>query len=138
MDWCCFSMIGVIMRKVFLIFGFMLLVGCQSAAQFERNMLTWRGQSIDAMVQQWGYPQGELTSPDGNRVYVYLSSGSYNVPQTTTYNTTSNLIGNTIYSNTYATTDGGYTLHFSCSVYVEFGADKIIKNVTWRGNNCVA
>lgn len=48
------------MRKVFLIFGFMLLVGCQSAAQFERNMLTWRGQSIDAMVQQWGYPQGSL------------------------------------------------------------------------------
>ncbi|MEM0873691.1 hypothetical protein J4V99_25870, partial [Escherichia coli] len=70
--------------------------------------------------------------------YVYSSSGSYNVPQTTTYNTTSNIIGNTIYSITYATTDGGYTFHFSCSVYVEFGADKIIKNVTWRGNNCVA
>jgi outer membrane protein assembly factor BamE (lipoprotein component of BamABCDE complex) len=115
-----------------------LLSGCQTSAQFERNMLGWRGQTIDAMVQQWGYPGGEISSPDGNRVYVYSNSGTYNVPQTTTYDTTSNVIGNTVYSSTYATTDGGYSINFSCTIYVEFGSDKIIKKVSWRGNNCVA
>jgi len=126
------------MKKLILALGIMFLVGCQTAAQFERNMITWRGQPIDSLIQQWGYPNGELTSPDGNQVYVYSNSGSYNVPQTTTYNTTSNVIGNTVYSNTYATTDGGYSINFSCTIYVEFGKDKVIKNVSWRGNNCVA
>ncbi|WP_368974079.1 hypothetical protein [Citrobacter freundii] len=82
------------MKKLILALGIMFLVGCQTAAQFERNMITWRGQPIGSLIQQWGYPNGELTSPDGNKVYVYSSSGSYNVPQTTTYNTTSNVIGN--------------------------------------------
>ncbi|HBX5650709.1 hypothetical protein [Klebsiella pneumoniae] len=126
------------LRGLAVIFIAMVLSGCQTSAQFERNMLSWRGQTIDSMVQQWGYPTGELTSPDGNRVYVYSNSGTYNVPQTTTYNTTSNVVGNTVYSNTYATTDGGYSINFSCTIYVEFGSDKIIKNVSWRGNNCVA
>lgn len=126
------------MKKILLGLCVFLLAGCQTAAQFERNMSSWRGQNIDMLIQQWGYPAGELTSPDGNRVYVYSNSGSYTVPQTTTYNTTSNVIGNTVYSNTYATTDGGYSINFSCNIYFEFGADKIIKNVSWRGNNCVA
>ena len=126
------------MRKLLLVLGLIFLSGCQSSAQFERNMQSWRGQPIDSMVQQWGYPAGELTSPDGNRVYVYSNSGTYNVPQTTTYNTTSNVIGNTVYSNTYSTTDGGYSINFSCTIYVEFGSDKIIKNISWRGNNCAA
>lgn len=127
-------MVRVILVMMVTIF----LAGCQSAAQFEHNMLTWKGQPIDSMIQEWGYPNSELTSPDGNQVYVYSNSGSYNVPQTTTYNTTSNMIGNTVYSNTYATTDGGYSINFSCAIYVEFGKDKVIRNISWRGNNCVA
>lgn len=126
------------MKKILLVLAVVILSGCQTAAQFERNMITWRGQPIDSLIQQWGYPNGELTSPDGNQVYVYSNNGSYNVPQTTTYNTTSNVIGNTVYSNTYATTNGGYSISFSCTIYVEFGKDKVIKNVSWRGNNCVA
>ncbi|HFR1257979.1 TPA: hypothetical protein ACHXNX_000072 [Shigella dysenteriae] len=126
------------MKKLILALGIMFLVGCQTAAQFEHNMNSWRGQPIDSLIQQWGYPNGELTSPDGNQVYVYSNSGLYNVPQTTTYNTTSNVIGNTVYSNTYATTDGGYSIKFSCTIYVEFGKDKVIKDISWRGNNCVA
>lgn len=126
------------MKKILLAFAVMFLAGCQTGAQFARNMDSWKGKSIDSMVSQWGYPKGEITSPDGNRVYIYSNGGTYNVPQTTTYNTTSNVIGNTVYSNTYATTDGGYSINFNCTIYVEFGKDKVIKNVSWRGNNCVA
>lgn len=126
------------MNKLLLLFMMFVLSGCQSSAQFGRNMDSWMGKSIDSLVSQWGYPRSELTSPDGNRIYVYSNSGSYNVPPTTTYNTTSNVIGNTVYSNTYSTTDGGYSIQFSCTIYVEFDKEKTIKNVRWTGNNCVA
>ncbi|MCR5957564.1 hypothetical protein, partial [Salmonella enterica] len=96
------------MKKLILALGIMLLVGCQTAAQFERNMITWRGQPIQSMIQQWGYPDGELTSPDGNKVYVYGNSGSIYIPQSTTYNTNANIIGNSVYSTTNSYSTGGY------------------------------
>ncbi|EBF2731249.1 hypothetical protein EF537_11780 [Salmonella enterica subsp. enterica serovar Heidelberg] len=126
------------MKKLILALGIMLLVGCQTAAQFERNMITWRGQPIQSMIQQWGYPDGELTSPDGNKVYVYGNSGSIYIPHSTTYNTNANIIGNSVYSTTNSYSTGGYSVNVSCTIYVEFGEDKVIKNVSWRGNNCVA
>ncbi|HFL4434546.1 TPA: hypothetical protein ACG31P_002096 [Escherichia coli] len=126
------------MKKLILALGIMLLVGCQTAAQFERNMITWRGQPIQSMIQQWGYPDGELTSPDGNKVYVYGNSGSIYIPQSTTYNTNANIIGNSVYSTTNSYSTGGYSVNVSCTIYVEFGEDKVIKNVSWRGNNCIA
>ncbi|MFL62693.1 hypothetical protein EBN78_01030 [Salmonella enterica] len=126
------------MKKLILALGIMLLVGCQTAAQFERNMITWRGQPIQSMIQQWGYPDGELTSPDGNKVYVYGNSGSIYIPQSTTYNTNANIIGNSVYSTTNSYSTGGYSVNVSCTIYVEFGEDKVIKNISWRGNNCVA
>ena len=126
------------MKKILLAFVILLLAGCQTSAQFEQNMMSWKGLSIDSMVQEWGYPNGELKSPDGNRVYVYSNAGSYYVPQSTNYNTTSNVVGNSVYSNTYATSTGGYSIEYSCAIYVVFGDDKVIKNITWRGNNCVA
>ncbi|HHA2019588.1 TPA: hypothetical protein ACOEGN_003165 [Enterobacter kobei] len=126
------------MKKILLIMAVIILSGCQTAAQFERNMLTWKGQPINSLIQQWGYPNGELTSPDGNKVYVYDNSGSVYIPQTTTYNTNSNLIGNSLYSTTNAYSTGGYSVNMRCTIYVEFGDDKVIKNVSWRGNNCVA
>lgn len=126
------------MKKILLVIGIILLAGCQTSAQFERNMITWKGQSVNSLIQQFGYPAGELTSPDGNRVYVYSNSGSFIVPQTTTYNTNANLIGNSLYSTTNAYTTGGYAVQFECTVYFEFDKNKIITNVSWRGNNCVA
>lgn len=126
------------MKKLILALGIILLVGCQTAAQFERNMITWRGLPIQSMIQQWGYPDGELTSPDGNKVYVYGNSGSIYIPKSTTYNTNANIIGNSVYSTTNSYSTGGYSVNVSCTIYVEFGEDKVIKNVSWRGNNCVA
>lgn len=127
-------MVKVILVSIVTLF----LVGCQSASNFERNMITWRGQPIQSMIQQWGYPDSELTSPDGNKVYVYGNSGSIYIPQNTTYNTNANIIGNSVYSTTNAYSNGGYSVNVSCTIYVEFGEDKVIKNVSWRGNNCVA
>lgn len=126
------------MKKIILLLFVCILSGCQTAAQFDRNMLTWKGLPIDKMINQWGYPNSELTSPDGNKVYVYVNTGSFVVPQTTTYNTNANLIGNSVYSTTTGYTTGGYAVNLTCIIYVEFGNDKIIKNITSRGNNCVA
>ena len=126
------------MKKILLVLAVVILSGCQTAAQFERNMLTWRGQPITSLIQQWGYPNGELTSPEGNKVYVYGNSSSVYVPQTTTYNTNANVIGNSVFSTTNGYSTGGYSINMNCTIYVEFGEDKVIKNVSWRGNNCVA
>lgn len=126
------------MKKIILCLLVFALAGCQSAAKFQQTMLSWKGQPISSLTSSWGYPNGELTSPDGNKVYVYSHSGSYVVPQTTNYYGNSNLIGNSVYSTGSAYTTGGYAVSLSCTVYVEFGEDKIIKNISWRGNNCVA
>ncbi|WP_241723073.1 hypothetical protein [Raoultella sp. HC6] len=126
------------MNKIILLAIALAVSGCQSAAKFKENMASWKGQSIDAMIENWGYPNGELTSPDGNRVYVYSKSGFLTIPETTTYNTNAYSVGNSVHATTNAYTTGGYSVDLACTVFVEFGADKIIKNISWRGNNCVS
>ncbi|WP_210526301.1 hypothetical protein [Pantoea ananatis] len=115
-----------------------LLTGCQTQANFKRNMDTWVGKDAQGLVDQWGYPAGTMKAPNGNDVYVYQNSGNYYVPPTTTYNTTANIYGNSLYSTTTANTSGGYNISFTCTVYFEVNSLKKIERVSWQGNNCVA
>jgi outer membrane lipoprotein-sorting protein len=126
------------MRIMTLLCFVFFISGCQTTEQFKENMMSWKGKSIDAMIDNWGYPNGELTSPDGNRVYVYSKSGSLVIPQKTTYNTNAYAVGNSLHATTNAYTTGGYNVDLTCTVFVEFDSGKIIKNITWRGNNCVS
>ncbi len=126
------------MKKVIMTFFIVLtLAGCQTAANFQKAMDSWMGGNINDMVDQYGYPDGELTAPSGNKVYVYSSSGTYVTPTQTTYNTYGNYGGGYYNSTTNALTTGGIPISLACTVYVEFNDENIIQNINWKGNNCV-
>lgn len=111
-----------------------LLSGCATSAKYNAILDTWMGHDVNELVNSWGYPQNSFKAPNGNTVYVYGSSGSYTMPTQT--NTTYNVVGNTVYGNSYTT--GGQTLNFWCRTFFEVNDQNIIVNWRWEGNNCKA
>lgn len=111
-----------------------LLSGCATSAKYNAILDTWMWHDVNELVNSWGYPQNSFKAPNGNTVYVYGSSGSYTMPTQT--NTTYNVVGNTVYGNSYTT--GGQTLNFWCRTFFEVNDQNIIVNWRWEGNNCKA
>lgn len=126
------------MSKIVILIMVFILAGCQTAGKFKKNMDTWIGADAQSLVNQMGYPATTMKAPNGNEVYVYNNSGNLYVPPTTTYNTTGNIYGNSLYSTTNATTSGGYSINLSCTIYFEINDLKKVERVMWKGNNCVA
>lgn len=126
------------MRRLFLIAFVFILAGCQTEAKFKQSMNSWIGSDAQALVNQWGYPASTMTAPNGNEVYVYANNGSVYIPQTTTYNTTANAYGNSMYATTTGYSSGGYNINMSCTIYVEVNQAKKVEHISWRGNHCVS
>ena len=120
----------VIILAIFLV----ILTGCATSAKYNAILDSWMGKDVNNLVNSWGYPQNSFKAPNGNTVYVYGHSGSYTMPTQT--NTTHNVVGNTVYSNSQTT--GGQTLNFWCRTFIEANEQNIIVNWRWEGNNCVA
>ncbi len=110
------------------------LAGCATTGKYEEILNSWVGADVNQLVNSWGYPDGSFEAPNGNKVYVYGSSGSYRMPTQT--NTTYNVIGNTVYGNSVTT--GGQTLNFWCKTYFEVNESNRIVTWRWEGNNCKA
>lgn len=108
------------------------LAGCMGTASYEKKLDAWMGQSIDYLVNSWGYYNNSFEAPNGNTVYVWERSSSYTMP--TQSNTTSSLIGNTIYSNT--STSGGNVLNYSCRTFFEVDEEGILVSWQFQGNDC--
>lgn len=126
------------MKKLIVISLLFLLAGCQTEAKFKQSMNSWIGSDAQSLVNQWGYPASTMTAPNGNEVYVYSNSGSAYIPQTTTYNTTANAYGNSVYATTTGYSSGGYNITYSCTIFVEVNSAKKVEHILWKGNNCVA
>jgi hypothetical protein len=122
------------LRNIVFIILVVLISACATTAKYEAILNTWVGHDVNELVNSWGYPQNSFKAPNGNTVYVYGSSGSYTMPTQT--NTTHNVIGNTVYSN--STTTGGQTLNFWCRTYFEVDDSNKIVTWRWEGNRCTA
>lgn len=125
-------------RLIILFVSILFISGCQSQANFVNVVNSWKGQPIEAMINDWGYPDSTMKAPNGNEVYIYHHSSSFAVPQTSTATTSANVYGNTLYGTTNTSTSGGYTVDLNCSIFVEISESKVIERITWKGNNCVA
>jgi hypothetical protein len=112
------------------------LAGCATTAKYEATLNTWVGSSAQALVASWGYPQSQMTAPDGNLAYVYDRQGSIVLPTSTYTNATVSSYGNTAYGNAYSTTYGGGTLRMECQTVFEIGPDQRIVSWHWQGNAC--
>lgn len=124
------------MKLRVLIIGIVMLAlaGCATSAKYNAVLDTWMGHDINELVQSWGYPINSFKAPNGNTVYVYGNSSSYTMPTQT--NTTYNVVGNTVYGNSYTT--GGQTLNYWCNTFFEVDEGNVIINWRWEGNRCVA
>lgn len=121
-------------KKLIMPIFLILICGCASTKNYEMKLDSWLGHSANELVSSWGYPQSSLVAPNGNTVYIYGNSGSYGMPSQT--NSTYNVVGNTIYGNSYTT--GGQTINFWCRTFFEVNESKKIISWKWEGNNCIS
>lgn len=121
-------------KTIFLITISLLLNSCATTAGYEKILKSWVGSNINDCIKANGYPDNSFTAPNGNKVYVYRSAGSFTMPMQT--HTTYNVYGNAVYGNSYTT--GGETIYLSCQTYLEVNKKNIITSWQWKGNNCVA
>ena len=117
-------------KRSLLLVSLAALCGCATTANYKKAVNSWVGVDMDILVNSWGYPTRTFAAPNGNTVYEYLKSDSYNTPTYTSYNyDTASKTGN-------ATTYGGETITVYCRTFFETNASKKIVKATFEGNGC--
>lgn len=98
---------------------------------YDQVVSTWVGQSVDTLVNQWGYPTRSFQSPSGNMVYAYERSASYT---SAPYQMPSYIYGSSI---SHGITVAGNTATIFCNTYFEVDDEsKTIVRTRWDGNHC--
>lgn len=109
---------------------FVFLCGCATAANYRKAVNTWVGVDIAVLGESWGYPAKTFTAPNGNTVYLYSTSDTYQTPRYTSYTY------NPETRSGYAYEYGGETIKFYCKTFFEVNASKKIVKATFEGNAC--
>lgn len=120
------------MKKCVFIAALAALCGCATTANYRKAVDSWVGADAQRLVDSWGYPARTFDAPNGNTVYEYASSETYQTSRFTTY--TYNPRTNSGYASTY----GGDTLSFYCKTYFEINAAKKVVKASFKGNSCKA
>lgn len=121
-----------------------LMSGCAlfpSSEKYQVKVDLWKGASVNALIEHWGYPNKIIHSPGGNKVYVYHyhNKGKYPSeyhPSSTTVVT--NKHGSTYVSNTGGYYSGGGSYNLQCTTWFEISKHKKVKSISFRGNDCVS
>lgn len=111
------------------------VAGCATEAKYKTALNTWPGRPAQDLVNSWGYPDSQMTAPNGNTVYVYNRSSSIVMPTTTTTNAQATSYGHSAYGTATSTTYGGQTINMSCSTYFEI-ANATVVSWHYQGNAC--
>ena len=106
--------------------------GCATAVNYKKAVTSWVGADADALVRTWGYPAKTFEAPNGNTVYEYSNSETYQTSRFTSYQY------NPQTGAGYATTYGGDTLNFYCRTYFEVNKEKRVAAASFKGNSCKA
>ena len=108
------------------------VVACATEGKYKAILNTWVGFSEVDLIRKWGAPVNSYESGD-RKFIVYSSSRNVVLPGTNpTY--TTNVIGNTAYTNTYGGTPAR-NISMSCETTFEL-KNKTIVSWSFRGNNC--
>lgn len=109
-----------------------MFCGCATTANYRRTVNSWVGADAEALVKTWGYPAKTFEAPNGNTVYEYASSETYQTSRFTSYHYDPRT------GNGYATTYGGDTLNLYCATYFEVNRVKKVVRASFKGNSCKA
>ena len=106
--------------------------GCVTKAEHEDKLSNWIGFSESSLVESWGPPNG-FYETGKKRFLTWSQSGTAIIPGTQPYYTT-NIIGNTAYTQAYGGTSP-MAINLNCDVTMIIESDTV---VSWRyqGNNC--
>lgn len=113
----------------------LLLAGCATEARYRRQLDGWIGAPAETLVQRWGYPNGQVTAPDGHIEYIYTRRNTFMSPPTSTTN--AGIKGMDYLPSTATTRSGSYVLT-SCTTYFELSPDRHIIGTRFEGKGCVA
>ncbi|WP_416897006.1 MAG: hypothetical protein ACMVY4_16055 [Minwuia sp.] len=105
------------------------LVGC-STASMDAAMSTWKGQSLDAAVAQWGYPDSE-SEIAGRHLYLWGHTTTVALPTTST--STALVNGQLVTVETQKTTP----VSSQCTRILEVNENDTIVGYDYRGDCCV-
>lgn len=110
----------------FVVIFSLFFVSCvhRSENSFRKKFKSWEGRSEEELVQSFGYPSQHHTSPEGHRVYEYVSSRTYIEDSWPFHHYRHRFSRRQVYS-------------YFCVVWFELHHKKVQK-VTWRGNDCLA
>lgn len=121
------------MKKHILFFAALVVFcGCATAANYKKVVSSWVGADSETLVNAWGYPEKTFPAPNGNTVYEYASSETYQTSKFTTYSYDPQT------RSGHAATFGGDTVHFYCRTFFEVNSDKKVVKATFKGNACKA
>lgn len=126
------------MKRLLLAAAFLALQGCASTDKYNEMLDTWIGADINKLVDVWGYPQNTIEAPNGNKVYVYNQSSSYQLPEVKTTTSNHAISGNNISGTSTSYSTGGVAVNQQCTTYFEVDDNNKILKWTWKGNNCKA
>lgn len=115
-----------------------LTSACATAAKYELRLQEWIGRDANALVDGWGYPDREVTAPNGNRVYVFEETAVWQTPLLVSPGvSTVTQYGNRIYVTTHGGyVDGGDVVFSRCTTYFEVDAEQKIVRSKFKGNAC--
>lgn len=125
---------GIIVKKLLICAAFLSVAGCATTAKYESVLGSWIGSSELDLVRSWGPPANSYET-GGTKFIVYSSSRNVQLAGTApTY--TTNVIGNTAYTNSYGGTPA-QNIAFSCETTFEL-QNEIIVSWSYRGNDCTS
>lgn len=101
------------------------MVEIASEKKYQQIMSSHVGKDVSVLINDFSYPDEIMEAPNGNKLYVYASSSSSTSP----VNCKKDLSGNT-------SCTGGNTSTSWCKTYFEVGSDNIVKEYSYKGNNC--
>lgn len=106
-----------------------MVTGCATQAKYEAKLNELVGTQIDTVVDTWGYPAGQITAPNGNKVYIYEKNKAFTTSPS--YTTTTDGFG------TATTTGyGGNTYRKWCKTFLEIDSKNMILKWKIDGNSC--
>lgn len=93
--------------------------------------MSWIGESSKALVTTWGYPDKQITAPDGNTVYIYHKSRTLVFSQT--------YANDSDYYNSQGTYTNTQIEKLACTTWFAINRKtSIIGKVFFKGNLCMA
>ena len=116
-----------LIKIVFLIMIALTMTYCASlfatTEKYTARVNTWNGHNVKDLIVSWGPPSNEYTMPNGNKMYIWLTTSGDRV--TTNYNYFLN--------QTVSQTSTSW-----CKTTFTVNTSNIIINNTWEGNACVS